>query len=355
MVLYRTGYFMSAFRSIFALLCFLGTFALAELQAFTLLERLKAAEKGDFFVTEQNRNLSLLLLRHIDPSIAIVEEICAPSSSLPADHNWQQWLSSGASGHTSWVMYEIDLNDGCFIEAFSLTKRGWLSLDDESNFLGKLLRINLRKVVDADRKKIGPPPMQGEEDRRKIWAPSTTLMGKKQKLACSAYKGQWENDQSILSGCQLHIYLVEDRRLMPFPIWVEVSNGHINFAMKTISCGKNLISPISHGIPKRPPKLLSIEHRNDLVEFRVLSPRYFQEFQLFAFSVTTPQQMIGPIPCSKETLDSKGLFLLKVKDNDINLCMNQGSFYKWVITPANNSLLKVESEEIFQWPNIARK
>ena len=92
---------ISLMRAYLIILLFLS----ASLQAVTLKDRVLAAEVGDYVVTEQAKNYSLLLIRQKSEGRLVLEEISTPQ----LQKSWKKWVEEQAPGATAWVVYEIDL------------------------------------------------------------------------------------------------------------------------------------------------------------------------------------------------------------------------------------------------------
>ena len=209
-------------------------FLCASLQAATLKERVLAAEVGDYVVTEQAKNYSLLLIRQKSADRLVLEEISTPQHQT----SWKKWVEERAPGATSWVVYEIDLKADKLLDSYSFTQNGWLYMEEGSHFLTKLLTLPLKKVERAERKRIGPAPLAGEDDRRSVWMPRA-----------EAFQTLWPEDNSRISASKIDVYFTSS----PFPTWIEVHEGHYDFKIRALETGKGLESPRKM-VPKRPPQ-----------------------------------------------------------------------------------------------------
>ena len=323
--------------------------------SFTLGDKLKKAEKGDFIVTEQDKSYCILSIRDVKAESAILEEITVPCTSISKDTEWKSWVKEGAKGHTSWIMYEVSLEDFSLIESYSFTRKGWLFLDDSQHFLSRLFSLPLERLSEKDRKRTGPAPYGDEVDRRKLWNPTVKIDGKKIKTDCDVWKGSWPKDDTLLSRCDIVLYFGKSSNDISFPYWIEASNGHYTHSIKTIDSGKNLTSPLSHNIPHRPPKIAQIKKENSSVIFLIKSPAYYKNFEVYAFDITRPYENIGPFNHSIETTQEKGVKKIVISEKDLNLKLKQGNRYKWLLMPKSSGILYVESEDFFLWPTLAPK
>lgn len=219
----------------------------------SLKERFFQAQPGDFVVTSQQGNYSLLCIRDITEKTFVFEEISVPSGHADLKKiNWKQWISEKAPGHTSWTLSEIDKNTGKLLSCFSFSKNGWLHLDAPEQFLPRLFTLPLTSVPPTERKKIGPKPSGGEQDHRAFWNPPLVIEGKKiTKPAFETFKGQWPNDGSPLALCFIELYFAKTPDAPAFPCWIEVQSPHYTFKMRTIDAGKELASPMPSKIIKK--------------------------------------------------------------------------------------------------------
>lgn len=243
------GFYGKIILITFALFFFSMPFAIGA-TTYSLEQRFTHAHAGDFIVTAQENNYSLLFIRSITSDLLLLEEISVPAYQIDLKKIiWKNWVSNKAPGHTSWTLYEIDRKNGKLIECFSYSKNGWVFLDQSEQFLTRLLSLSLNPVSDKERKKIGPPPVNQEEDRRALWNPPLIMEGKKiAKPTFDVWKTQWPEDGSRLSRCSIELYFIKD---FAFPFWLEVQSPHYTFKMRTIDSGHHLSSPMTGSMPHR--------------------------------------------------------------------------------------------------------
>lgn len=129
------------------------------LNGFSLKDKMTQGSPGDFIVTEQAGTYTVLLIRTITDQVMVLEEIDAPTLNVEGEKIvWKTWIAQGAPGHTAWVSYWIDLQQGKLLKGYSYTRGAWLFAGDPNNFLPRLLTLPLEKTPQNKRKKIGPPP-----------------------------------------------------------------------------------------------------------------------------------------------------------------------------------------------------
>jgi hypothetical protein len=201
-------------------------------------EKLTHGQPGDFIVIQQGKSNHLLLLRALSESTLILEQISVPENVCP--ENWKAWVADRAPGHTSWVAIQIDLRTNRLVDSYSYVGRITLTADDQDNFLTRLLLLSLDPIPDRDRKRIGPPPPEGEEDRRKIWKPKIVMEGQAVEQQIRPWAGRWPKDDTRMSGCKIVFYFSN----FSFPYWIEIQASYGSVFLRAIDSGTGLESPM---------------------------------------------------------------------------------------------------------------
>ncbi len=329
-----------------------STFLSAQETPHSLKEKFEHAQAGDFIVTSQDGNYSLLFIRQITSEILILEEISVPSQHIDLKKMvWKNWVKEKAPGHTSWTLYEIDRGSGDLIECFSYSKNGWLYLDSSEQFLTRLFTLPLHSVLYADRKKIGQRPDQSEEDRRSLWNPPMIVEGKKSlKPAFEVLKTQWPEDGSRLSQCLIELYFSKENPSFPFPYWLEVHSPHYAFKMRTIDSGHGLISAMQGPMPHRIPQILGKTQKGEK-SWRLLikTPPYFNKFHLFVIESKAESKMTTPIPFAVKRGSKNEEMILEISYCELKQILKTNHSYQWVLIPEGSSDIYIESEEVFIW------
>ncbi len=307
---------MRAYLFIFLFLC-------ASLQAVTLKEKLLQTEAGDFVVTEQIQSYSVLIIRQKSENRLVLEEISTPK----LQSSWKKWVQEEAPGATSWLVYEIDLKANKLIESYSFTQGGWLFVEEGDHFLTQLLALPLQKIPTAKRKRIGPAPKGGDEDRRSVWMPQA-----------EAFETKWPEDNSRIASSCIHLYFTTS----PFPTWIELQEGHYDFKIRALETGKGLYSP-KKAIPKRPPQFVSQSEKGKELRLAIKSPGYYSTFKLFAIDLV--DKSAGTIPLTHKMEKGKeGEFYLTVP---ISAPLKPGHRYRWVLVP--QEAREVSAKSPFVW------
>jgi hypothetical protein len=211
-----------------------------------LLDNLQQAQKGDYIVTAQGKNLTLLHIYDRQDKRLTIEEITAPSKPVQASFcSWKLWVQQRAPYNTSWVIYVVDLNTGKMLSYFSLTRNAWMDIHQADNFLTTLLNLNLQPILPKNRKKIG--------NSRKLWQPRMVTEGQEiPGVEFDAWRTTWPKDQTELSGKTVDVYLPQQSAKYPsyFPYWLEISGFVGNAKIRIIDSGKGMQSPAQ--VPSAP-------------------------------------------------------------------------------------------------------
>jgi hypothetical protein len=316
----------------------------------SLQEKFEYANQGDFIVTAQEGNYSLLFIRSLTTQTLLLEEISVPAKQVELkDFDWRKWVEKKAPGHTSWTLYEVDRASGKLIECFSYSKNAWLFLDNSKQFLAHLLMLPLFPVPLFERKKIGPQVATEEEDRRAIWTPPLFVEGKKiPNPTFDVLKTQWPNDGSHLSLSRIELYFAKDRPHFPFPYWLEVHSPHYTFKMRAIDSGTQLSSCMPGPMPHRPPQILGSSHRGkESWKLFIQTPPYFQSIHLFVIDLSARSKETIPISCTSTKGSGSEEMILEISCSELNKTLKNGHRYQWILIPQGSKDIYIESEEVF--------
>ena len=311
-----------------------------------LQQKFTHAQAGDFVVTAQEGNYSLLFIRSLTADTLFLEEISVPEKQIEIKKiDWKKWTENKAPGHTSWTLYEIDRKSGSLIECFSYSKNGWLYLDESEQFLTKLLKLSLSPISEKERKKIGPQPISGEPDQRALWNPTLVIEGEKiEKPTFDVLKTKWPDDGSRLAQCSIELYFSKQHPDFPFPYWLEVHSPHYAFKMRTIDSGHGLISAMSGPMPHRAPQFASMTHKGTKSwKIVVQTPAYFKKLHLFAIDLTSDSKMTIPISFTAHDSSKNEEMHLEISTSHLNKTLTSGHRYQWVLIPEKSSGIYVES------------
>lgn len=192
-----------------------------------LKTNLSRAQPGQYLVTAQNKNFSILLVEKKEGDILDIHEITVPSQKIPkAEFSWKNWIANGAPGSTSWLLYRIHIPTGTIQHTYSFTRNEWVSIPQAQNFLTTLLNLKFSQIPALERKKVGPSPVFGLPDLRANWTPPMIVEGKKiPGVSFTAWRTQWPKDGSELSSRTIEVYVPEESDKYPsyFPYWLQVS------------------------------------------------------------------------------------------------------------------------------------
>ncbi len=204
---------------------------------------LKASKPGDYIVTRSGQLTTLIMVRSLSEKSVILEEITAPLKNAKEGLSWSKWVKNRAPGHSSWSVIEMSLQDGQILGCYSFSRGAHIQISQKESLIATLLHLPLNEVRDEDRRKIGPPPLDGERDFRKAWQPPYFFEGKAIHLpAFAVYETIWPSDDTELSGRKVTLYFDREMKI-PFPCWIDLETSHAIGRFQVIDSGKNLISP----------------------------------------------------------------------------------------------------------------
>ncbi len=227
-------------KKILLFLILIPFFIYSEGDTLLLRDNLQNALEGDYIVTYQNRNYTVLLVSDKQKDIITIEEVTVPDRTCNGYTDWKKWVEDSAPGNTSWVMYTIDIPSGKMLKYYNFYYQAWYDMSEANVFLSKLLNLQLTKVPVNERKTVGVT-------RSKLWQPALVVDGKQiPNVPFDAYTTRWPKDGSELSDRIVLIYLPEESAKYPsyFPYWLQV-NGTIGKAqVRIVDSGRKLTSPM---------------------------------------------------------------------------------------------------------------
>lgn len=219
---------------LFFLMLLLGNFLEA-----SLLDNLQKGKAGDYIVTAQGRNFTLLHLYDKKEGILTIEEITAPQTALKQGPGvWKKWVSEKAPGHTAWVLYGIDLKNGKIAFSYSVPRETFLPIGHANSFLTTLLNLQLHPIPPAKRKKLGAS--------FKLWQPKMVVEGVTiPGVEFDAWRTLWPKDETDLSHKTIDVYIPHESEKYPsyFPYWLEISGLIGSAKVRIIDSGTGMISP----------------------------------------------------------------------------------------------------------------
>ena len=318
----------------------------------SFISRLEQAKSGDYIVLEAGQITTLLAIRSTNSKTLILEEISIPSKAIPKNfESWPSWVRMHAPGHTSWSMTEIDLNERQVLECYSFSKSAWVSSSSQPNLLTTLLSLPLAPIFDAERKKIGSPPNEGEADHRAIWNPPLFFHGKKcDQPSFQAFHATWPQDGSELSGKEVSLYFDKENR-SSLPYWIQVDATHASASIRAIDSGKNLVSPY-RTLPRRTPEFIGAPQRTKTgLRLNLKSPKYYKDFELFAIDVTEKEKQIHPIDPSQIVREGERLSI-EIDALSLDQVLLPERKYTWLVVPTGYSESYTQTLKPFLWKEV---
>jgi hypothetical protein len=227
-------------KKIFIISILLFSFSL--LCSFTLKGKLINAKVGQYIIFDQHKMYTILSIYKKTNTSLIIEEASILKNQIKKDL-LKTWFETEAKNASSHIIYEIDLNKNKIVNSYSFTKKAYINLKDEDNFLTMFLNLNLKKLTLQDRKKIGPRLSEEEKDKRKVFNPTKIKDQKKIKNAIfDVYRSYFPENSSYFSNNKIEFYFdVED---FFFPYFIEIDTENISIIIKAIDSGDNIKSSI---------------------------------------------------------------------------------------------------------------
>lgn len=217
-----------------------------------LRDHLRKAQKGDYVVTAQGKNVTLLhVLSHSEGEM-VIEEVTVPESYAPPPGYWKGWIAKGAAQNTSWTVYSLDDQKGEMKELYSLSQQCWLNRSQKDNLFTKLLSIPFEKMPQNRRKRRG---VISSNHTNPWWQPKMIFEGHEvRNITFDAWWTRWPNDGSDLAGREITIYLLANDENYPnyFPYWLQAKGSITKGQMRIIDSGKGMSSSTGEQFFKLP-------------------------------------------------------------------------------------------------------
>ena len=180
-------------------------FFIFQAHSMNLGEKFLSADEGTYIVSQQNQLVTLLHLHTKKEHKLLFEEVSIPLHQSKKI-TWSKWLEKGAPGHTSWILYEVDLQKNKVTECYSLNRKSWIPTEEMEAFLLPLISLDLTFLPEEDRLQTGPTMPPGAVERRP-WGPPQVFEGKKiSSPEYAVYTAKWPQDHTDLSGKPIVLY-----------------------------------------------------------------------------------------------------------------------------------------------------
>jgi hypothetical protein len=243
---------------------------------------------------------------------------------------------------------EVDLQEKEIVEAYSFSRASWLSQPND-NFLATLLRLPLTPLPKERWRRIGPAPLEGEMDLRKVWTPPLVVEGKQVTTGLfDAYETTWPEDNSELSGKGIQLYF-DREKIIPLPCWMQIDAGHITASLRVIDSGHKLPPSPYRAIPRRTPEFAGAPIKTGGgLRFSIKSPKYYKSFELFAVDGTTQEKEIHLLEHSVTQNGHESLYL-DVPAEELHHQLKPGHKYTWLLIPSTHSGSYSEFTKPYIW------
>jgi hypothetical protein len=212
-----------------------------------LRDNLRRAKVGDYIVTSQNKNYTLLHIYDKTDHSLTIEEITAPAQRIPKSFSsWKDWVAQKAPGNTSWVMFKLDISKGQIVNYFSLTKNAWFDLSQSNIFLTTLLNLKFNRVPVENRRLLGMAARVNSPENEAFWQPRMIFNGNEVPgVTFEAWQTRWPADGSDLSGKTIEVFIPRENDCYPsyFPYWLQIKGMIGNAKIRIIDAGNHMLSP----------------------------------------------------------------------------------------------------------------
>ena len=323
---------------------------LAPLQSFPFKNIFLKGNSGDFSIYQNGSLVTILSIHSVEPPFITLEEITLPKKLYKniKGKDLNTWIKKGGKGRTSWTLIEIDTDTMDVTSAYCFLKNAHLDLVKEDTLITSLLSLNINKVPEEERLRIGPRRAT-KKDYRLFWEPSMYVNGKRKFPAkMDVYGAVWEKDASPLSGRNIDLYVLDN---FPFPYWIQIHGDFGSKKMVSLDSGSNLTSPINK-VPRMPPRILTkLERWNDgnIFSFLVKAARTSSDFTLYFVELAKDGNKLIPIESKYEIMESSILKFNLFKDR-LSQELTKGKCYRLYLSYRDEDKIKsIISKDIIHW------
>ncbi len=313
----------------------------------SLKEKFAESNPGTYVVTEQNKTYTLLHVHTLTPDELLLEEISIPSH-LVTSKDWKKWVQTGAEGHTSWILYAVDLVENQVTECYSFTRQAHLPTQSMDAFLTTLLGLDLTFLPEEERLQTGPTSRPGEVGSSRPWGPPMMREGKKVKEASyDVYTTSWPQDQSELSRKKIVLYFDKDHGEFPFPYWMQAREGGLKFKIRATDSGTGLRS-LQKSLPRRVPFFIGgMVKEGNKAYFNLQAPLYFHSLKLYAIDISVSPRLTISVP-SMMKRDQEHV-TLEVDSATLSEKLIQGHQYAWIaVSEEHDVYAEMEQPTVFK-------
>ncbi len=324
-------------------ICFLFLLPASLFCSVHLKEKVARAAPGTFVVVEQGKMCTLLHIYANQQNAVLVEEISVPTYLKQNDQDWKAWAESGAPGHTSWILFELDLLENEVSECYSFTQKSHLPTEEISFFVKHLFALNLTPLTENKQLQRGATAKAGEVGLSKPWSPPMIRNGKRVKGAeYEVYETTWPRESgSVMAGKKIILYFDKQTQSFPFPHWIQTGNRGLKQKIRAIDSGIGLSSP-KEGLPRRPPSFLGApKWEKGSVYFTLEAPSYLSSFTLYAIDLSEVPRSSFLFPTAVERQGRQ--VQLRIEQKEVEKVLTKGHEYIWGVV-SNEHQLYAEME-----------
>jgi hypothetical protein len=177
--------------------------------------KLSQLQAGDEIVFDFHQSITVIGIVDTSEHTVLLRIATATKDILSRENfsTWLQWFQKGAPGA---------LTDETLSIRMDLPAVQHASRNQRVQWLLTLLRLELTKIPDSGRRRVGPAPNNGEIDLRPLFQPRIVIHEKASESKSDAFSTQWPADESELSSRLLILYFPQSPyAVQAFPYWIE--------------------------------------------------------------------------------------------------------------------------------------
>jgi hypothetical protein len=269
---------------------------------FSLKEKCAQGQKGDYIIYQEGHQyIFLSIYDKCDRSILFEQIHTLDSNENIFENNLPLWIQQGAKGASQWILYEIDLQNGEVLEAFSPLKRGFLHFESDPLLISKMFQINF-DMVDENHRKLVPKT-------KKVWSPPKKNGDKLIEIEKSILlRSYWPKDDSLMSDLRLDLHF-DPANHSPFPYMIDVQNRIKPLARFHQVFEGQSIKGVAPYFPRRQPQLQDkIVKKGPFLFTKIYCQKGFIPFELYLHNLTTKKT----VPVQFQMDHKNGFYELKI-------------------------------------------
>ncbi len=181
----------------------------------TISDRLSLLQEGDEIVFDFHQSITVIGVVNTSDHAIQLRVATATKDVLSREEfrTWVEWYGQGAPGALSNELLTIHTDHTSVVYSEEPQRVQWLLT---------LLKLELTKVPEGQRRRAGPAPLSGEIDLRPLFQPKIVVDEKVVESRSTAFSIEWPTDGTELSARHLILYFPQSlSAVQAFPYWIE--------------------------------------------------------------------------------------------------------------------------------------